>query len=307
MSAPDAAGAASAAAPPAGVPDRLPADADGAHPRQFMPIAEALTKFRRQLRAFLAKNETDVAQHLLVTQRFLAKQRGEMLRPLLIREIGLDVWSGPFAGMRFLPAVAEGCYMPKLIGCYEAELHPWLLELKRRRRYTRIVDIGAAEGYYAVGLARMWPEARVLACDANPHGMPMLRNLIQLNKLEGRIEPGGIFGHADFDALRDVPSLVFADIEGAEKDLLDPAKAPVLRRCDVIVEVHEVFDPTLPDLMRSRFAATHDVTIVRETGRDVPLPAWFDGRDSVDRWLAVWEHRAGPTPWAVMLARDFPA
>jgi protein-L-isoaspartate O-methyltransferase len=32
------------------------------------------------------------------------------------------------------------------------ELHPWLEKL-RPNQYERIVDIGASEGYYAVGMA----------------------------------------------------------------------------------------------------------------------------------------------------------
>jgi hypothetical protein len=241
--------------------------------------------------------------HLL---RLLAKWRAETLKAPALQATGGAVASGPFVGMKFTVGAAEGCFLPKLLGCYEAELHLHWAALRRERRYRTIIDIGAAEGYYAVGLARMFPEATVVARDTNAASHPLLRALAEMNGVADRIDVGGLFGHADFAPYADQPVLVLCDIEGAEKDLLDPAKAPELTRFDIVVEVHEGMDPTLPSLLSRRFDQTHDIIGVRDLPRTVIFPPRYQPRDSIDRLVSMWEFRSSPTPWLVMRARAFP-
>ena len=59
---------------------------------------------------------------------------------------------GPLAGMDFLPQSAEGCHIAKLLGCYEQPLQPFIEEAIANA-YPTILNIGCAEGYYAVGMA----------------------------------------------------------------------------------------------------------------------------------------------------------
>ena len=64
---------------------------------------------------------------------------------------GPHVRHGPFRGMRY--EANRVAATQKLIGTYERELHPWF-ERVLAQRPTRFVDIGAADGYYAIGIAR---------------------------------------------------------------------------------------------------------------------------------------------------------
>src|SRR5262245_60848059 len=99
---------------------------------------------------------------------------GELARDLVVRR-------GPFAGMKY-PSVARlgsACF-PKLLGVYERELHPILNSIKDRR-YTEILNIGCAEGYYAVGLAMWNPSAKVLAFDIDPRQTAFCADLAALN------------------------------------------------------------------------------------------------------------------------------
>src|SRR5687767_13183612 len=76
---------------------------------------------------------------------------------------------GVFAGMHYPAMEAAGsAIFPKLAGCYEAELRS-LMEQIVRTPYTTVVDVGCAEGYYAVGLALRMPQVNVLAFDMDPH------------------------------------------------------------------------------------------------------------------------------------------
>src|SRR5262245_30471234 len=70
---------------------------------------------------------------------------------------GDRVLSGPFAGM-MIPSVVghwddgnSGC---KLIGSYEYELHDAIRYVQWRKPEV-VINIGCAEGYYAIGFARL--------------------------------------------------------------------------------------------------------------------------------------------------------
>ena len=65
---------------------------------------------------------------------------------------GLTVSGGPFAGLAY-PDRAPISLVPKLLGIYERELHG-AIEAAIRAQPGLIVNVGAADGYYAVGLAR---------------------------------------------------------------------------------------------------------------------------------------------------------
>ena len=83
----------------------------------------------------------------------------------------LTVADGPFKGMVYPDFIAYGSAMyPKLLGCYESELNA-SLESFLKTDYHSIVDIGCAEGYYAVGVAMRLPNAIVYAYDIDKKAM----------------------------------------------------------------------------------------------------------------------------------------
>jgi hypothetical protein len=263
-------------------------------------------KVLADIRQSVGREQARPQQLLFNTLRLLAKWRAETLHASALEATGGVVSGGPFGGMKFTAGAAEGCFLPKLLGCYEAELHDHWLALQRERRYATIIDIGAAEGYYAVGLARLFPAARIVARDTNRHSHAMLRENAEANGVAHRIELGGRFDHGDFAAYADTPALVLCDIEGGEKELLDPARAPALARFDIVVEIHEGAGKDFDRLMARRFNATHTILGVRERARHVAFPPGYQPRDSIDRLISMWEFRTTPTPWLIMRARNFP-
>ena len=112
----------------------------------------------------LAKQPVAPKVALLNALRWAAKHRALLLQNTLLKAYGPTILGGPFAGMSFVRQVAEGCCVPKLLGCYEEELHPYV-EQAILRDYPQVLNIGVAEGYYAVGFARRMPNAKVFAFD----------------------------------------------------------------------------------------------------------------------------------------------
>jgi hypothetical protein len=191
---------------------------------------------------------------------------------------GLTVSGGPFAGLVY-PDQTALSLAPKLLGIYERELHG-AIEAAIRAAPGVIVNVGAADGYYAVGLARRVPGATVIAYEADATQRALCMRVAAANgvdiELRGAAGPGDLAG-AD---------LIVMDCEGCERALLAPPLAAT-----IIVELHDFLAPGIGEDVAARFAATHDVTFVPTA----PQPPANE--------LLLSEYRPGPMRWAVMTPR----
>jgi Met-10+ like-protein len=234
--------------------------------------------------------------------RHLAKWRSELISNTLVERSGTTVLSGPFKGMNYAVRASEGSRASRLLGAYEASLAPVIEEIVTKG-YPVVVDVGSAEGYYAVGLARRMRSARILARDANPKAQELCRALAAANDVADRVEIGGLMDHADFDICLKQRTLVVCDIEGAEAELLDPVAAPGLRQADILVECHDCMRQGLSHLLVERFKATHTIRLLGRRLDDSGLPDWMESLSDLDRLVALWEWRGGPTPWLWMVKK----
>lgn len=238
--------------------------------------------------------------------RQLGMWRGSMIGNTFIRHHGLTVYAGPFKGMTYLDHSTEGCLIPRLLGCYEAELHDDLMAFAQEG-LDAVVDIGCAEGYYAVGLARLMPTVTVHAFDTEPSARASCQALAARNGVADRVVVGETFTGDMFERFADRRTLVMIDTEGFEETLMKPDLWPALARLAVIMETHPERHPDIVATMLARFSATHDI-VLRSTGpRHVDLPGWLLELPQLDQMMAVWEHRATLTPWFVMRPKDWSA
>lgn len=229
--------------------------------------------------------------------RHLAKWRSALLENTLLARSGDTVLAGPFKGMTYPVRAAEGSRAARLLGAYEASLFP-VIETLIARAYPLIIDVGCAEGYYAVGLARRMPGSTVMARDLDPAARQLCADLAAANAVTLQI--GAEMTHRDFAICAAQPTAILCDIEGAEAALLDPILAPGLRDADILVEVHEGAQPGLVATLTARFAPTHTITRVDRALRPDLLPDWAESLSDLDRLLLLWEWRATPTPWLWM-------
>ena len=256
----------------------------------------------RDLRHLL---DSDQLQPLDKPRRILrvsARHRAQLVANTLVHFGGLAVRAGPFAGMTLPPMAAEGCFVPKLLGCYEAELHP-AIEAIQRRGHAHVINIGCAEGYYAVGLARLMPESRIWAYDTDETARAVCGRMAEANGVTDQITLGGTFGHDDFARFPTGDTVVICDIEGAELDLLDPEKAPALAGFDIQVELHNKFEIPLNAGFIDRFTATHEIQRIQPSVRNIETYPELRDLEHLDQLLAFWEFRRGPNPWLFMTAK----
>ena len=236
-------------------------------------------------------------------------ERDETLRRLA-REMfpQLTVVGGPFRGLRYPSAQPYGsALLPKFLGSYESELHP-VLEAMLANEYTAIVDIGCAEGYYAVGLGLRLPHADIYAFDINAHARKLCAEMARLNGLDRRIRIGALCDQA---ALKSIPlgnkALVISDCEGYESVLFTKEIAEHLSRHDVIVETHDFIDIEISSKLHDVFSRTHQVRSIWSTD-DIEKAHTYqypqlERYDTKTRHLILGERRPAIMEWLVMTSR----
>lgn len=256
----------------------------------------------RRLKALAASDRLSEPAVLADTLRYLAKWRQTRMDFAIAKGTGNTVISGPFKGMKFVAHGTHGSLAPKLIGTYESELHG-IVETIVTTAYDAVANIGAAEGYYAVGLARRMPKTRALAYDTDARAQQVCTAVAAANGVSDRMTVGGTFTHDDFAPLSKSRAVVLCDIEGAERELIDPERAPALEKLDLLVECHDCMIAGLSDLIAGRFSATHEIQRINPAAVPPPLPAGVTFGDELDRLIATWEWRVGPTPWLWMRSK----
>ena len=192
------------------------------------------------------------------------------LRRAVVKQTGRRVVAGPFAGMQFVDRATWGAYVPKLIGTYELELHE-VVERAIARRPQLVIDIGGAEGYYAVGFLRRLPAARLVVFEQQEVARRELAHLARMNQVTERLT---ILGSCDCTSLAGVlnvpqSTLIISDVEGYEVALLDPMKVPSLLQADLLVEVHDSRVEGCGELIKQRFADTHQVRPIPQRARNI--------------------------------------
>jgi hypothetical protein len=183
----------------------------------------------------------------------------------IARATGGAVAAGPFAGLKLNYELFPTHASPKFLGTYEKELHN-IIERAIELKPKYILNVGCAEGFYAVGLATRLSEAQIFAADADPKALSATTRNAALNGVSGRVhavgpvKPGELHRYLRTDA-----SLIVMDCEGAEFSLLDPTNDPELLRTNIIVEIHREFGGS--DQIIRRFQRTHSIIEVCPSDR----------------------------------------
>jgi hypothetical protein len=213
------------------------------------------------------------------------------------------VLSGPFVGMTYIDEIVWGPIESKWAGTYELELAEVISTIIKLDQYRTIIDVGSAEGYYAVGLARALPRAKVLSYDIDPWARSQQSRLAKVNGVSNL----AIFKEcspAELERSIDGKTLLICDVEGYEYALVDPQSVPSLRNCDILIEVHDdassgfKIEPGATELAR-RLGKTHAITEFSASPRaanQAPAAAQ-DVLDSEDLFALLDERRSPRQKW----------
>jgi hypothetical protein len=224
----------------------------------------------------------------LFGERFWHFLRGFSLAPRhviereCLRETGMVVSGGPFKGLRYVEDTVCGGYVPKLLGTYERELHETILNAARLD-FERIINIGAADGYYAVGLARLIPNARVVVFEMEEKGRALVSAMAERNGVMDRFQILGTCEPLGLLTALATPgrTLVICDVEGYEDVLMNPSSCPALATAHILVELHDGKNAGVSGRVRDRFVATHMITTLwqqERTAAEFPISTTYTRR-----------------------------
>ncbi len=205
-----------------------------------------------------------------------------------------EILNGPFKGIKYIDIeITEASLLPKIVGCYERQLHP-IIQRPSFEKYKQIIDIGCAEGYYALGLAKKLPGAKVFAYDIN---------VADLEKLHALAKHNGITNIDTFEKFDDNElkkfdlnnkTLIFCDCEGYEFELFNTKTIDNLKNVDLIIEVHDFnVEKINAKKLFDLFSKTHDIEVVNNFWNKPEVFSGIDMLDKEEKELCFMEHRGG--------------
>lgn len=188
----------------------------------------------------------------------------------LLERFGTAVMAGPFKDLILTP-MTHGAEQigPYLLGVYESELDDaWATVF--RGSYSQLIDIGAKFGFYAVGLARKYPEAEVVAFDTDWWARKAVREMAAAESNAQR-EGGGLLTPGWLAQNTREGAFIISDCEGFEGVLFSDEDIARLGTVTLIVETHDCSVPGVCERLRKAFEKTHIVkTVGMEDSRRTP-------------------------------------
>lgn len=213
--------------------------------------------------------------------------------------LGPTVIAGPFKGLRFSPGVDLSAQLPKILGSYESELNADIEKIISHG-FGTVVNIGAAEGYYAIGIAMLLPQCKVFAFEMDDAARQHCEEAVLLNQVDSRVT---VLGKCDWRSLVALPmegTLLIVDCEGAELDILREDMAPQLAKTWLVVELHDALRPGCSRILWERFRKTHDMKFITAEPRDPERFPVLNRLRPRQQKVALDEIRLGIQEWVVM-------
>lgn len=224
----------------------------------------------------------------------------------LIKKYGYKVAYGQFKDMKLDKEVwwSKNDLITKILGVYEKHIVDQLIFFSQKGSKT-FIDIGAADGYFPIGLVISGLFKKSFAYEISSKGRTVLEKNIINNNCSDRVN---VRSQATFDSLNNIISntenpTILIDIEGSEFDFLSLRMLDLLKSSNVICELHPWLvihgEQKQKDLLKdaSKF---FDVKLIQ---REFYNPNQFDDLNKFgddERLLAFSEKRSRNTNWLVL-------
>ena len=245
---------------------------------------------------------TELQQQL---HRVANARRWEII-PHIYDKVQGQVYTGPFTGMKICPRVVwgDGDIAAKLLGVYEDELHQFIADVGTHQP-DLVVNVGCAEGYYAIGMARMLPETKVIAVDINNVCAEICQensNANNTNNVQVVLQEVDTAWLST--TLKDSQNpFIVMDCEGAELTLLDFNQVPELAKTSVLVECHDCIIDGITYVLTERFKNTHTIAKQDQTVKDSYQFEFLRQFSDCDKWALVHEGRPSTMSWLYMVPK----
>lgn len=245
-------------------------------------------------------------------QSLQARIGAEPLTWRIRREIGGQLYKrfdgkikyGVFQGQRLGLNEWWGRYdiAPMLLGTYEMHVQNKLKALAQKD--ALFVDIGAADGFYAVGAVSSGLYARAVCFEISSTGREMIKkncvanNVENLVKIRGEVNKEELIGEINKWLGRVV---ILCDIEGGEFVLFNTELLQELCECSVIIELHDFSEDRSREKDLCRLAEKYfHIEYVKELPVDPSSIPELSVYDNESRLLSLSEGRPFIMNWLLL-------
>jgi hypothetical protein len=245
-----------------------------------------------------------VSNHPKIELR-LKKIRAERRFSSLIG-VPCPVQSGPFKGLIYpFKSAFYSSFSPKILGCYEEELHGELENLLEQD-YDLAIDIGSAEGFYAAGILFKKRELRLLAFDIDETARSMTRKIAEVNQLSDRLSIHEGCSPTDLKKIKpNEKVLIVCDCEGFENELFTVETIAHLASSSLLIELHDQYVPGTTKRLSDIFSLSHRLVLIESKNRGESHPLLKQlGFSNSEMGLLLSEERDGimgskPMNWLI--------
>ena len=224
----------------------------------------------------------------------------------IILEHGHQVAYGTFKGMK----LSKNTYWSKndiithILGVYEKHVLKKIIEFSKKGNYP-FIDIGAADGYFAIGMAFSETFKKIYAFEIDEEGRRSLNRNIENNLCKDKVV---VDIEANFETLKDIvdknkSAVILIDIEGSEFDLLDDNLLQLLSNCYIVCELH----PTLSangfekqNMLINNAKAFFDVSIIQRESYSPNKFSELNEFTDEERLIAFGEGRENNMNWLIL-------
>jgi len=217
------------------------------------------------------------------------------------------VRSGFFKGLQYEGVISHGSqYYPKLIGSYEEPIQKQIQNLLDPTP-DLIVDIGCAEGYYAVGLARQFlrNQIRVIAIDTDRKALKQCSKLARINSVEEHIAFYNSFNEDIFKEISKAKRpFILCDCEGCEHTIFNQANIKEFNHCILAIELHEFVVHEIEVYLKALFRTSHELILIKDEKRNFNKYKVLNGLSYYAKNYAVNERRPVRMKWLFAIPTD---
>jgi len=175
------------------------------------------------------------------------------------------VYKGPFKGLKI-----DNYHKRKLnilLGNFEYDVQRLLYNFAEEKKYSTFINIGGADGFYAVGMLKTGFFKNVIVFETLEKYRKRIKKNLERNNLKGL----NIKGHCDSESLNLIldsnpSSLILCDIEGGEFSLFTDKILKKLSKSTLIIEIHMFNKKSSVEYsnLKNRLNKTHFISEVKQ-------------------------------------------
>jgi len=204
---------------------------------------------------------------------------------------------GPLKGLKLMDDAWWGApdKASMLLGIYEQELLETLCSKPLTER-SFFIDIGAADGYYGIGLVMAGLYKKSFCFEISDKGRQTILENARLNRVSEKVE---VFGAADNTLVNQLPqgcmddAVILVDIEGGEFDVLDEEFLRASQNAYILIEIHNWIEDFEEKYFNLLLAASRyfEIDTIEPAVRDLTQFSELDEFTDDNRYLICSEGR----------------